>query len=117
MRSYLAGFRALLTGSLAPLHEADRTWRAAGYYGWEIENLIAPMVQLGDTEAAIELLRESVRRGHLFIIWKTSLEIASLTLPPSETLQQLNAEHEALKSRLRKRFVEDTLGLSGGRGR
>ena len=108
MRSYLGGFRGLLTGDSAFIDEAERAFEAAGYYGWELENLIAPKVKLGDGLGAIELLREQVRQGRLFSFWENTLKVASVTLPESEELRQFRTEYEALEQRYREQYANDS---------
>jgi TolB-like protein len=107
MRAFHAAFRALLSGDGALLGEAEEAYEAAGYRGWEVEILVMTKVRLGDAAGAIELLRENVRNGRVFFIWETVLESVALTLPPSKNLDELRAEHLALKDRYRKVYGID----------
>lgn len=105
MRSFLAVFRGLINREGAFIEEAVRAYEAAGYYSWELENLMEAKVALGDSDGTIEILRARVRQGRLPLEGDLAETISKL--PESEALRQLRIEHEALKTRYLERYGSD----------
>ena len=103
MRSYLASFYGLLGERASFLAEEERAV-SSNVNSFALYELAAVRAKLGETDRAIELLRRTVRQGRILPFWERSFELASVSLPASEALDEFRREYETLERRLRETY-------------
>ena len=102
-RSLLACFYGLLGERASFLAEEERVV-SSGFNAGDFYILAAVAAKLGETDRAVELLRHTVWLGGISPLWERPFELAGVSLPASEALDEFHREYEALERRLRETY-------------
>ena len=102
-RLFLACFHGLLGEHASFLAEEERILEK-GDFDFELYGLAAVHAKLGETERAVELLRNIMRQGSINPAWKSYFEIASVFPLESEAFRSFVEEYEAEERRLRETY-------------
>ncbi len=106
IRIFLAGLHGFLGEREALQMEEARAFATAREFdvnAWEIPNLAAAHASLGDTDHAVELLRDMLQRGRL-APWQMTIGVLSPSLLEAAGFEDLRRESEAMNRRLRERY-------------
>ena len=102
-RLSLACFYRLL-GERASFLAVEERLVSSGFKSGAFYFLAAVRAKLGDTDAAVELLRHTVRLGRISPRWERPFELASVSLPASEAMDEFRREYQTLERRLRELY-------------
>ncbi len=110
MRVFLASFHGFLGERTALIAEEARAFAVdPDFNGYESKYLAAARATLGDTDRAVEILREQLRRGRL-VDWQMTIGALSPSLVEAAGFEEFRREYEAMDRRLRERYGPTSSG-------